>query len=421
LRIALLHFAAPPVVGGVERVLAQQAELMARAGHDVAVIAARGEAWDDAIRFLRAPLTDSSHPEVIAVKRSLDAGTVTQSFDALRTAVIDQLRPLLDGIDILVAHNVCSLHKNLALTAALFDLHAGAVTRRTILWHHDLAWTTPRYRAELHDGYPWDLLRRPWPGAAQVVVSRLRQRELAQLMGLASDEIRVIPSGVDLAEFFKLEELTSSLLERTRLLDAAPILLLPVRVTPRKNLELALHVLAALRRELPAAVLVVTGPLGAHNPDNAAYFDSLRILRGALDLDGAAHFLAEHAGQYLPAAVVADLYRLADVLLLPSFEEGFGIPLLEAALSRIPVFCSAIEPLTELGQGDVSYFDPHGAPEAIAAEIAARLQVSPTYRNAVRIRAHFTWQQIYDRQIEPLLQAVAVQPVPTAARKETAP
>ena len=118
---------------------------------------------------------------------------------------------------------------------------------------------------------------------------------------------------------------------------------------------------------------------------------------------------------------MADLYRLADVLLLPSFEEGFGIPLLEAALSRIPVFCSAIEPLTELGQGDVSYFDPHGAPEAIAAEIAARLQVSPTYRNAVRIRAHFTWQQIYDRQIEPLLQAVAVQPVPTAARKETAP
>ena len=126
------------------------------------------------------------------------------------------LRPLLGDIDILIAHNVCSLHKNLALTAALHDLHTAADTRRTIHWHHDLAWTTPRYRAELHDGYPWDLLRQPWPGVTHVVVSRLRQRELAQLMNLAPDDICTIPSGVDPAEFFKLETLTRSLLERTR-------------------------------------------------------------------------------------------------------------------------------------------------------------------------------------------------------------
>ena len=202
------------------------------------------------------------------------------------------------------------------------------------------------------------------------------------------------------------------------MLRAAPILLLPVRVTPRKNLELALRILAALRRELPGAALIVTGPLGAHNPANADYWDSLRALRTALGLADAVYFLAEHTDQSLPGKVVADLYRLADALLFPSFEEGFGIPLLEAALSHLPVFCSAIEPLTELGQDDVTYFDPHGAPEAIAAQIAGRLQASLTYRNAVRIRTHFTWQQIYERQIEPLLQRVAAQPLPPAVRKD---
>lgn len=421
MRIALLHYAAPPVVGGVERVLAQQAELMARAGHEVAVVAARGEAWEPRIRFLRAPLIDSQHPEVIAVKRELDAGIVTRRFAALRSAVTDQLRPLLAGIDLLVAHNVCSLHKNLALTAALHDLHGEAGAWRAILWHHDLAWTTPRYLAELHAGYPWDLLRQAWPGVAQVVVSRLRQRELAQLMGLEPDAIDVIPSGVDLAEFFRLEEATRNLIEKNRLLDAAPILLLPVRVTPRKNLELALRVLAALHKELPAAVLVITGPLGAHNPANADYWEALRALRAELGLAGAAHFLAADTGHYLSDAVVADLYRLADALLLPSFEEGFGIPLLEAGLSRVPIFCSAIEPLTELGQDDVTYFDPYGAPETIAADMAVRLQGSSTYRNAVRMRTRYTWQQIYDRQIEPLLQRVMTPPISTAGRRETTP
>jgi hypothetical protein len=41
---------------------------------------------------------------------------------------------------------------------------------RLIGWHHDFAWERPDYRSELHWD-PWDLLRRAWPGVAQVVVS----------------------------------------------------------------------------------------------------------------------------------------------------------------------------------------------------------------------------------------------------------
>lgn len=410
MNITLLHYSVPPVVGGVESVMAHQADLMAAAGHTVTVVAARGELWSERITLHRASLADSRHPEVLAVKAELDGGLVTGRFEALRAATAEQLRPLVADSDVLVAHNVCSLAKNLALTAALADLYTEPGFPHLLLWHHDLAWTTPRYRAELHDGDPWNLLRWTWPGATHVVVSQLRRRELAALTGVPAEEIAVVPNGVDLPTFYKVEPSTARLLDETGLLAAAPILLLPVRVTRRKNIEFALRMLAALRRHLPDAMLVVTGPLGAHNPANAAYLDDLRTLRANLGLERAAIFLAELSDAYLPDAVIADFYRLADALFLPSLEEGFGIPLLEAALSRMPVFCSAIEPLPELGGDDVRYFDPQGDPAAVANLVAGTLEQSPVYRFSVKARSAFTWEQVYRRSIEPLLETVNARP-----------
>ena len=421
MHVTLLHYSVPPVVGGVESVLAHQADLLAAAGHTVTVVAARGEPWSAEIALRRAPLADSRHPEVLAVKAELDEGLVTERFATLRAATAEQLRPLVADSDVLIAHNVCSLAKNLALTAAMADLYAAPDFPRLLLWHHDLAWTTPRYRAELHDGQPWTLLRWTWPGATHVVVSQLRQRELAALTGVPAGEIAVVPNGVDLPAFYKFEPATARLLTATGVPAAAPILLLPVRVTRRKNIEFALRMLAALRDTLPEAMLVVTGPLGAHNPANAAYLDELRALRADLGLDRAATFLAEHTDTFLPDAVIADFYRLADALFLPSFEEGFGIPLLEAALSRMPVFCSAVEPLPELGGDDVVYFDPRGNPAAAAALVAEQLQQSPRYRFSVRARSAFTWEQVFRLSIAPLLEATMARRPAISGQGDTAP
>ncbi|MFO7631704.1 MAG: glycosyltransferase family 4 protein [Caldilinea sp.] len=403
MKITLMHYSIPPIVGGVESVLAHQARLMAADGHDVHIVAARGKSWTDAITFHRAPLVDSRHAEVLAVKKELDRGEKTARFDALREGAIEQIRPLLANSDVVIAHNICSLAKNLALTAALAELHQTPGFPRLILWHHDLAWTTPRYRSELYDGHPWNLLRSQWPGAVHVVVSQLRRRELAELIGIALDDIAVVPNGVDPVAFYKFDATTADLLAQIGIMNSAPILLLPVRLTRRKNIEFALHVLAALRRRMPAAALVVTGPLGAHNPTNIRYQEELTALRTKLLLQDSAIFLAEWSDAFLPDSVIADFYRLADALFMPSFEEGFGIPLIEAALSRTPIFCSEIEPLTELGCDDVTYFDPQGDPEGVAIQVATTLAQSRTYRFAVRARSAFTWEQVYTHHITPLL------------------
>jgi mannosylglucosylglycerate synthase len=398
-RIALVHYSAPPIVGGVESVLAQHARLLAQAGHTVRILAARGEPISDQIRFIPLPLIDSRYPRVLAAKAQLDRGMVPDDFEPLTSEITRNLQETLIDVDVLIAHNVCSLNKNLMLTAAIQRLDRP----RKILWHHDLAWTTPRYQAELHEGYPWDLLRTDW-GARHVVVSDLRQRELAELLRIPIESIAVVPNGIDQAAFFKLSPITVSLLQQIDLTCAAPILLLPVRLTPRKNIELALRTLAALRREIPEAILIVTGPLGAHNPANAAYFAKLKDLRAELNLSGAAIFLAELSDTYLPDDVIADFYRLSDALIMPSREEGFGIPVIEAAFSKLPVFCTDIAPLQALGRSDATYFSPDDDPDRIARLIADRLQRDPQYQLAVRARCHFSWAGIYRDHIAPLLE-----------------
>lgn len=403
MNIVLLHYAAPPVVGGVESVMARHARLMAEHGHHVCILAGRGGQTESRVEFRLLPEADSRHPEVLKLKVELDAGRVPDEFAGLVARLVDALRKHIGEAGLLIAHNVCSLNKNLALTAALHRITQESAAPRLILWHHDLAWTTLRYRPELHEGYPWELLRTDWPWAQQVVVSEQRRGELAELLGVPRERIDVVPNGVDARQFLKLEDETVELCRRLRLQDTAPLMLLPVRITPRKNIELALRTLASLRRRVAGARLIVTGPLGPHNPANQQYFGRLLALRQALGLEEAACFLAEVVDHSIPDAVIADLYKLADLLFLPSREEGFGIPVLEAGLAGIPVFCADIEALRELGGGQVTYFSPDADPGQLAEQIAAALEADPTYGLHQRALNDYSWERIYLSKIAPLL------------------
>ena len=403
MNITLLHYAAPPVVGGVENVIGEHARLMAADGHQVTILAGRGARTDPRIPFIELPLVDSLHPEVLAVKDELDSGLVTPRFEHLVEELQAQLTQRLANTRLLIAHNVCSLNKNLALTVAIKNIIERPGAPRLILWHHDLAWTTPRYRAELHDDYPWDLLRKDWLDAVQITVSKMRRDELAQLLEVPDKRIKIVPNGVNIARFLKLESQTEQFIEKLDLLSADPLILLPVRITPRKNIELAIRTLAALRGHFPHAQLVVTGPLGPHNPANTLYFKKLTDLRASLKLNQAVVFLAEQTSDYLPDEVIADFYRLADILLFPSREEGFGIPILEAGLSGLPVFCADIPPLRELGEKTATFFSPEADPRQVASLIAHQMAPDHAFNLRLRVKLGYTWQNIYKEYIRPLL------------------
>lgn len=416
MRIALVHYTAPPVAGGVERVVGHQSVLLADAGHDVRLVAGRGASPDARVDLRSVPLVDSRDPDVAIVQEELDAGRVTGAFAGLRDRAVIELRAVLADVDVALCHNVCSLNKNLALTAAIHELVAQPDMPRFVLWHHDLAWTQPRYRPTLHEGYPWDLLRTAWPGVTQVAISEARRVELADLTGLPPSAITVIPNGVDIATLLRLDPETVRLLARTDMPVSDPLLLMPARVIARKNIELGLHVIAAMRALGRRAGLVVTGPVDPHDSHAEAYLDGLLRLRSTLGLDEAVWFPGAGIESGLRDAVVRDLYAVADALFLPSHDEGFGIPVLEAAVWRLPIVCSDLPVLREVAGDAALYLAPDDDPFEVASRVLALLDGDAVVRLAGNTRRTSSWEAVYRTMIEPLLRSIAVAPGPADDR-----
>ena len=401
-----MHHAAPPVVGGVERVLGAHARLLADAGHDVRLMVGRGAPDDPRVVAVHVPLVDSRHPEVVALGAALASGRVPPSFAGLRDRIVETLRPALGAADVVFCHNVCSLANNLPLTAALRILADEGPPPRFVIWHHDLAGSASCHRAPLPAGQPWDLLRTAWPGAVQVVVSEERRRELSRLTGLAEPDIRVVPNGVDVARMLKLDGATLAMLRGTSIAEVEPLLLMPSRILPRKNIELGLRTVAALRTMGRTAGLVVTGPVDPHHPDASRYLHQLLDLRHELGLDEGAWFPGAGSDEGLPDVVVADLHALADVSFVPSREEGFGLPVLEALLHRLPIVCAELPTLREVAGDAALYIDPDADPGLVARQVLTLLD-QPPVRRSMRVRRESSWEEIGRRWIEPLLAELA--------------
>lgn len=410
MRVALLHYSGPPTIGGVEQTIYYHARMMSDLELDVSVVVGTGEEFDERVPVLVIPEAYSKYPDVLAAKAALDRGQIPEGFSELRARLMADLERNLEGQHALVVHNALTLHKNLPLTAALWELHRTGRLPPLIGWHHDLAWDRPDYQDELHPGDPWELLRRPWPGVLNVVVSRAQRSRLARIFEVDETSIEVVPPGVDPPSFLRWSPLTSQIVNSLDLLAADLVLVLPARITRRKNIEFGLRTLEALRRSTGLDCrLIVTGPPGAHNPANASYLAELLQLRKDLGLDDSAHFLFQMDGDrttLIDPQELAELYHLSDALFFPSHDEGFGIPLLEAGLARLPIFCSDIPPFHESGGSQVHFFSLQALPLDTAHLIMSTLEIDPAFVLRRRVLQEYNWKEIVRRQVVPILERV---------------
>jgi glycosyltransferase involved in cell wall biosynthesis len=156
--------------------------------------------------------------------------------------------------------------------------------------------------------------------AAVHFTSAAEQQEAASL-GLIFRSV-VIPLGVPIdgvAEGAGLAEEFPAIAGRRRLLYLS-------RLDPKKNLEALLHAFAALQRKRGDLILLIAGE------GRAAYVAELRSLADGLGLGADAIWLGHVEGQRKARAMAA-----ADVFVLPSFSENFGIAAAEAMMAGLPV------------------------------------------------------------------------------------
>jgi glycosyltransferase involved in cell wall biosynthesis len=200
-----------------------------------------------------------------------------------------------------------------------------------------------------------DVVLTPTQAVADVTADRL---------GISADKIMVTPLGVDPAWFTARPP--SEILRR-RIGLPKEYLLFVGAAGPRKALGWLLKAHEAVP-DLPP--LVLAGP-GHHQRD-----DRIRTIGYLSDVD--------------LRSVVAG----ASALVLPSRDEGFGLPVLEALACDVPVVCSDVPALREVSGGHASLV-PHGDVEAMRAALTGALATPPSPATLARRRAHaagFTWR-----------------------------
>ncbi|MGQ9537326.1 MAG: glycosyltransferase family 4 protein [Actinomycetota bacterium] len=398
--VGIVHYSAPPVVGGVETILRNQAAFLADCGIPVRVIAGTGGDVAPGVETLLIPELSSNHPPY----RDLSG----KDFRRAAEDLLGKLEEAAGGFHSLIAHNLLTMPFNLVATAALRML-AEKGSKRVIAWCHDSPYFDPAYRIP-RDEFPFTLISTPAPGARYVTITEHRRQQFACLLGLPEEEIEVVRNGIDLSHFLSLAPQAVALIEEFSLYDKDLNVISPVRVTPRKNLEMAIRICHALRYYYPDLLLIITGYIDPHNAEAGAYFERLKGLVGELEMEGHVLFLGEYRmADGTPTIAdwkaTRDIYSLADVLLLTSYAEGFGLPLLEAGLLRMPIVCSDIPTAREI-IGDTRnaiVVDLEEDPRAVAGRIHEFLVNHPTFQHFKRVFHEYHWKAIGKSKLLPLL------------------
>jgi len=222
---------------------------------------------------------------------------------------------------------------------------------------------------------------------------------------------RVLHNGVDLASFPPRERVVA---ERSAALAAirarlglrGPVVLYVGRLSAEKGVHVLLEAFGRFREAHPDATCVVIGPdWGPIRNVRPRAGDMAR-----LDGDYVGHLrglAAHHGGRVLFVGPVSNgdlpLYHaLSDVVVAPSLLEAFGIPVIEAGASGLPVIASAVGGLLDtVVHGRTGLFVPPGDATALAAalqDIVANPDRARAFGRAGRDRvtASFTWDRITD-------------------------
>ena len=225
--------------------------------------------------------------------------------------------------------------------------------------------------------------------------------ELISSYGADPDHVYVVPPGVDLATFRPLDRK-----EARRKIGYAdgPLILFVGRLERLKGVEIAIRALALLKdRAHPDLRLVVVGE-DSHDGDESEK-ERLKAIASVLGVRDRVDFLGSVAHHELPY-----FYSAADVCVMPSYSESFGLVGLEAQACGCPVVASGVPGLRSVIRDEVSGYLIDGNDPAAYAERIGRLLASPELaqqmgRRGSLLAQRFSWTRTADR-LEVLFDAV---------------
>jgi mannosylglucosylglycerate synthase len=396
MKVGILHYSSWPVIGGVETVIRQHALLLSRHGHEVSIFSGEGATFLERVPSVIFRELNTRDPRVKVAQQEAFTGHPGRAYFQLVERLQNLLAPLFAKFDGLIVHNMLTMQFNMAATQALTTFADQG--KKMIAWTHDLAASNSDYQIPQHQ--PFDLIRERHPKVKYVTISEARAKEFNKLTG--SHVNAIIPNALD---FFDACGITPEVAELVGDERAHSILLFyPTRILERKNIAFALQIAAAMEAIGRRVRLMISGATDPHNLSSAAYLAGLKKLAADLQIQESVFWLNDLF--YVDERQLRSLYMVADALLFPSKQEGFGLPLLEAAAYRLPIFCANIEPLKSIAPAGTVLFDLQDAPRNIAERISRALAHDEIFKSRKQLFRDYSAETLYVVKMEPLLQDI---------------
>ena len=212
---------------------------------------------------------------------------------------------------------------------------------------------------------------RAMKNADAIVVSTVQEKEdLSRLYQVSPSKVWTIPPGVDL-ELFKVADKARA--RQTLGLNESKIVLSVGRIEPLKGLGILLAAVAGLEDRSDTRLLIVGGELGRDRE-----LERLMSMAGELGIDDMVTFTGAVDQAELPT-----YYNAADVFVLTSYYESFGLVALEAMACGTPVVSSRVGgPKTFVRDGVTGYLIPWRCPEPFAQRLDTLLS-NPALRDSM--------------------------------------
>lgn len=226
-------------------------------------------------------------------------------------------------------------------------------------------------------------------------ISEQTKKDLIEHLNIPEEKIRVIPLGCD--EIFRplqeKERLNARLELKNWNINGDFILYVPGSFDPRKNIEGLIKGYSLLHKPLKEKYKLVI----------ASKFDDISLKRLK---DYAKNYNVEKNivfTGYVSEETLVKLYNLCSLFVHPSYYEGFGLPVLEAAKCGAPVICSGNSALKDIIQLKDALFDPYNT-EEIVKKISLAL-TDPNFRkllieNSKKQAERFSWDKAVDIILE---------------------
>jgi len=220
--------------------------------------------------------------------------------------------------------------------------------------------------------------------------SEATKRDLLQHCRISPGKVTAVYPGYD-PLFAPVRDPVRLAAVRARYGIPTPYVLYVGTLQPRKNLIGLLDAFAALAREDKQSHLVIAGKKGW-------LYQPLFAHVGQLSLEERVHFIG-----YVPQEDLPALISGAHVFVLPSYYEGFGLPVLEAMACGTPVICSNTSSLPEVAGDAAILIDPQDTGQLVRA--LSRVLADPNLRHDLSERGmrqvrRFSWEKCAQQTLQ---------------------